>query len=1173
MTFAYRSLDLLAQLTFFFDAKAVREGRAFANRGAATLLRTRRTAEEIFVQARVDDDSETAHKVEIGLDLDDTGAIFNVFNSCSCPIGEDCKHVVAALITLSRTPEDSESGSNDAARDASGPISAPSRMAGLLGLNESLRPLPVPAQHSAPQAAPLTPAFTTSPLLPEARPKTAVYGWLDAVGVATPLVPRQGPSRTYRDATPEYQLSYLLTWRNGMRLSVARCRVLKSGALGKAVTFRPAALDLASTPPRSGPVSADDIPALRVFRSLQNAFPQALGADDVILEGELGALLLRHALATGRLYAANKMAAALIRGEPLDMEAHWRIDASGTQRLEYFNSQNTLPIPTQPPSYLDQDAGTIGEMRTTWPPELLARLIEAPALASTYTQAERKPLTALAQFFGIELPVPLMPDIYRPGPPKARVVLRMGRFRHQMSSTLIDDYPVAELHFDYSRGLHATANPSPAALVQEKIDGEWIRWERDLDGEADYQRLLSAEGLEGFRLRLGNYVRVDPGGDCLMPLRNNASGWMYFLEEGVVRLDEQGVAVVIDSDFPYRVEQAEDWFVDVEESTTASDWFDLDLGVTINGERVSLVPSLLQLMRQQPVLLTTLRALTDTQTYPVALDEGRVIPIPAGRLKAWLLPLLEFIDADRPRLSRHQAGMLSGLIEPATQWLGSEALRQLAQNLKDFSGIAECLPAPGFTATLRPYQQAGLNWLQFLREFKLAGILADDMGLGKTVQALAHLHLEKVSGRANRPSLVVATTSLMSNWRQEAAKFAPELRVLTLHGKDRATLFDEIDHADIVLTTYPLLVRDREVLLEREYHYLVMDEAQFIKNPKAQSHQVARALRARHRLSLTGTPLENHLGELWAQFDFLMPGFLGAQKRFGKLFRLPIERYDDIDTRIRLADRVRPFLLRRTKEDVLTDLPPRTEIVRWVEIEGGQRDLYESLRAAFDLKLRAALEVQGIGRTQIIILDALLKLRQVCCDPRLVKLPSAEALVKSGAAGSAKLDALLEMLEELLDEGRRILLFSQFTSMFALIEPELEKRRINYSKLTGQTVDRGEQINRFQEGHVPLFLISLKAGGTGLNLTAADTVIHYDPWWNPAVEEQATARAHRIGQEKPVFVYKLMTQGTVEEKILALQDRKRGLADQLMKQKSAGAESGGHLLTAADLDVLFQPLG
>jgi SNF2 family DNA or RNA helicase len=291
------------------------------------------------------------------------------------------------------------------------------------------------------------------------------------------------------------------------------------------------------------------------------------------------------------------------------------------------------------------------------------------------------------------------------------------------------------------------------------------------------------------------------------------------------------------------------------------------------------------------------------------------------------------------------------------------------------------------------------------------------------------------------------------------------------------------------------------------------------------------------------------------------------------VFRAPIEKQGDNGARQELAERVRPFLLRRTKEQVLTDLPPRTEMVRWVEIDGGQRDLYESLRVVFDKKLRQALAEQGVGRSQIMILDALLKLRQVCCDPRLVKLPAAESLVSKGAAASAKLQTLMEMLEELIDEGRKVLLFSQFTSMIELIEAELEARKITYAKLTGQTRDRETPIADFQEGRVPLFLISLKAGGTGLNLTAADTVIHYDPWWNPAVEEQATARAHRIGQEKPVFVYKLLTQGTVEEKILALQDRKRGLADQLLKQKAPGEEAGGHLLTAADLDVLFQPLG
>jgi SNF2 family DNA or RNA helicase len=648
-------------------------------------------------------------------------------------------------------------------------------------------------------------------------------------------------------------------------------------------------------------------------------------------------------------------------------------------------------------------------------------------------------------------------------------------------------------------------------------------------------------------------------------------GWMAFLETEVAALEESGIRVSIADDFPLQMAAADEWFAGLEEEA-GSDWFTLDLGVMIGGERVSLVPPLLRLLREQPKLLTVVRALDDKEMVPVALDERRFLPVSAGRLKAWLLPLLEFLDDDRPRLARHHASALAGLDEHVTQWMGGDELRALGQRLKDFSGMTRQPPAAGFQTTLRPYQQVGLDWLQFLREYGLAGILADDMGLGKTVQALAHLHLEKISGRADRPSLVVATTSLMMNWKTEAAQFTPDLKVLLLHGKDRTERFADIADADIILTTYPLLVRDREALLAHEYHLLIMDEAQFIKNPKAQSHQVARQIKARHRLSLTGTPLENHLGELWAQFDFLMPGLLGRAKTFGAVFRTPIEKQGDEEMRQRLAERVRPFLLRRTKEQVLQDLPPRTEIVRWVELEGGQRDIYESLRVVFDKKLRQALAEQGAGRSQIMILDALLKLRQVCCDPRLVKLPTTEALVRKGAAPSAKLATLMEMLEELLDENRKVLLFSQFTSMLALIEEELVKRNIPYAKLTGQTRDRETPINDFQSGRVPLFLISLKAGGTGLNLTAADTVIHYDPWWNPAVEEQATARAHRIGQDKPVFVYKLMTQGTVEERILALQNRKRGLADRLVGKGQMSDVEGGHLLTGKDLDVLFQPL-
>jgi SNF2 family DNA or RNA helicase len=314
---------------------------------------------------------------------------------------------------------------------------------------------------------------------------------------------------------------------------------------------------------------------------------------------------------------------------------------------------------------------------------------------------------------------------------------------------------------------------------------------------------------------------------------------------------------------------------------------------------------------------------------------------------------------------------------------------------------------------------------------------------------------------------------------------------------------------------------------------------------------------------LTGTPLENHLGELWSQFDFLLPGFLGASKAFTKYWRTPIEKFGDSTRRDLLAHRIRPFILRRKKEDVAQELPPKTIIVRSVELEGGQRDLYETVRAAMDAKVRDEIAQRGFARSQIVLLDALLKLRQVCCDPRLVKSVSARKVSER-----AKLNLLMAMLPEMVDEGRRILLFSQFTSMLALIEKELTKAGLGYAKLTGDTVNREMPIKSFQDGEVPIFLISLKAGGVGLNLTAADTVIHYDPWWNPAVENQATDRAHRLGQDKPVFVYKLIVSGSIEEKILALQERKSQLA--------AGILSEDHNVdmkfSDADLAALFAPL-
>lgn len=597
-------------------------------------------------------------------------------------------------------------------------------------------------------------------------------------------------------------------------------------------------------------------------------------------------------------------------------------------------------------------------------------------------------------------------------------------------------------------------------------------------------------------------------------------------------------------------------------------WFDLEMGISVGERQVRLEPLLALLFKRDRRWLSgALDAIPDDEPIELMTELHERLRIRADRLKPVVRVLIDLfgdLSKERLRISTMDLGRLAALTDTGRwQFSGDASIEQLVTRLRDTAGMVHVAPPAGLTAVLRTYQQHGVDWMQFLRANNLSGVLADDMGLGKTVQTLAHVLIEKEAGRLDRPVLIVVPTTLVHNWSEEARRFAPGLTVLDLHGPQRGKRFGEISSHDLVLTTYALLWRDHEALAEHAYHLLILDEAQYVKNVTSKAAGVIRALQARHRLCLSGTPLENHLGELWAQFDFLMPGFLGSQQAFTRDWRKPIERHGDGVRLKLLSSRIRPFMLRRRKSDVATELPPKTTIVRTVELEGAQRDLYEAVRVAMQQKVRMVMAAQGSARSHIIVLDAMLKLRQACCDPRLVKLENSPRV-----AGSAKLDVLISMLQEMIDGGRRILVFSQFTGMLALIAAALDDLAIDYLTLTGDTADRVTPVERFQRGEVPLFLISLKAGGVGLNLTAADTVIHYDPWWNPAAENQATDRAHRIGQDKPVFVYKLIAAGTIEERIVALQERKSALADDVLSKDGALASK----FSEAELDALFSPL-
>ena len=962
-----------------------------------------------------------------------------------------------------------------------------------------------------------------------------------------------------RPSSSRAQLFYLLHWTpdaSGFGITVHRGRDLEEAEAWWEIdrTF-------AKPPPF---VSEQDVDILRLLWDERlddcglRAFP---------LGRRYGAELLQRLIRTGRFALANDLSPLLL-GEPRPGSFGWRIDAQGCQRPCFRPlADATLAIPLLPPWYVDLDRGVIGALEVKGDREIMARLFAMPPLGDLQAALVGDMLSELA-------PDLLPPDenaqaSLRRVDVDAQPVLRLqtvetnghGDWRGYVETGETGGFDVALPVFRYQ---DAEVDAHDERQFVGLADGETVRVVRRPEQEIRYLDVLALNGL----MRVPEFLLRTCG--CLPGSAyglTSEAAWPHFMQTVIPVLREAGWRIEFDEEFRHHALQVEAWEADLVPSENG--WFDLDMGVIVDGERLPLAPLLASLFKRDARWLETteLLKIADDDLVELRTPGNLRLRVPAGRLKplaATLIDLFDSFDGRRIKISRFDAQRLKALSDTSRwQFRGQEEIMALADRLMAAQGVRHIDPPAGLGLELREYQKEGVSWLQFLREHGLSGILADDMGLGKTAQALAHLLLEKEAGRLDRPALVVLPTSLVFNWMNEAARFAPSLSLLSLQGVDRKSRFDEIRHHDVVLTTYPLLWRDAAELTRFAYHMLILDEAQTVKNSRSQGAEVVRKIEARHRLCLTGTPLENHLGELWSQFDFLLPGFLGDANTFVKYWRTPIEKLGDTQRRDLLAQRIRPFILRRRKEEVAPELPPKTIILRKVELAGSQRDLYEAVRAAMDVMVREEIASKGFGRSQIVILDALLKLRQVCCDPRLVK-----ALAAQRVKERAKLDLLMTMLPELVDEGRRVLIFSQFTAMLALIESELKRAGIDYVVLTGDTGDRELPVRRFQSGEVPVFLISLKAGGVGLNLTAADTVIHYDPWWNPAVENQATDRAHRLGQDKPVFVYKLIVAGSIEEKILALQERKAELAEGILSADSSAVLKFGE----DDISALFAPL-
>ena len=577
--------------------------------------------------------------------------------------------------------------------------------------------------------------------------------------------------------------------------------------------------------------------------------------------------------------------------------------------------------------------------------------------------------------------------------------------------------------------------------------------------------------------------------------------------------------------------------------TSGIDWFELSAAIDFGGITAEL-PALLEAIAKG--------------SRSVELPDGSIGILPdsfAGQFEP--MAALAHKHDGKLRYGRIQMALLDALLAGQPQSSVDEAFERLREQLASGEQPKAEPEPPGFQGTLRQYQREGLGWLVFLEKLGLGGCLADDMGLGKTIQVLALLARRQqdvqAAGLPSRPSLVIVPRSLVFNWIEEARKFAPGLRVVNHTGTTRVDETGTLADWDIVITTYGTLRRDILTHRETEFDYVVLDEAQSIKNAASQAAKACRLLRARHRLALTGTPVENHIGELWSIFEFLNPGQLGSATRLRKFLA------DGRGSTDVVARAVRPYLLRRTKSQVLSDLPEKTEQTLFVELGETQRKAYDELREHFRAELAGRIGRMGIGRSRIAVLEALLRLRQTACHQGLVDPTRVDE-------SCAKLDTLLAQLDEVLDEGHKVLVFSQFTSFLSILRRRLDEKKTVYEYLDGRTTDRQARVVRFQEDpDCKLFLVSLKAGGQGLNLTAADYIYILDPWWNPAVEAQAVDRAHRIGQTRRVFAYRLIAKDTVEEKILALQDRKRELAESIVRADESLIAG----LTPEDVELLL----
>ena len=734
----------------------------------------------------------------------------------------------------------------------------------------------------------------------------------------------------------------------------------------------------------------------------------------------------------------------------------------------------------------------------------------------------------LATEDGVDANFTLADLSFEPRPPAFSLHLEGGLARLQ-----------AALDCRYGKRVFAVANRSQTeGLYLPDEENPRHYWIRDLAAEKAAEQILVKAGFIGPDAK-GIYKLA--GQDAV--LRFLSTDYQKLEKQWEVRLEER-----LEWSIDTKIEKIEPQFSAV---SSGEQWFDLHIDYQSN-QGTSFTPSEIQEM-----MLSGRSFRKKPNGKFLVIDTGAV-----EELEEILVDCEPTQESGGYKIRKENALYMQGALAEAGGWelRADSGMPSLAEK----AGVIDLkqIDLSSVEAKLRAYQLAGVQWLWFLREGGFSGILADEMGLGKTLQSLAFLDSSRgqQSGQAKKPCLVVCPTSLVTNWVTEAQRFTPGLKVAALHGADRERLFDQISTLDLIVTSYALIRRDVEKYRNVEFDSIVLDEAQQVKNPDTQASKAVRRLRGQNRLALTGTPIENSVRDLWSIFEFLMPGYLGSAKIFKERYEVPISKHRDEAAQKRLSKRTGPFILRRLKRDVAKDLPEKLEQISYCELSREQKALYQSVLDAGRKEVFESVQANGMNKSRMVILTALLRLRQICCDGRLIKADGLEFSDKSG-----KIALFEELIQEAVDGEHRTVVFSQFTSMLQLLKTSLDELGISYCYLDGTTKDRASEVGRFQSSEIPVFLMSLKAGGVGLNITAADTVMHVDPWWNPAVEAQATDRVHRIGQSRVVTSYKLIAKETVEEKILNLQRKKKELIASALSEEDLFKEG----MTWDELKGLF----